>query len=273
LRKTTVYFLNDCVGDTVVNQSKILKNGEILLLENTRFHKGEEENEPTFAEALAKTGDIFVNDAFGSAHRAHASTVGVADYLPAIAGFLMEREIRFLSAITHEPKRPLTVISGGKKVADKLPVIEHLIDRADNLLIGGKIAAEWTVKRPNIIIAEDTGFDITEKAVKEFANVIKKSKTIFWNGPMGMFEKPEYAEGTSKIALAVIEATKNGAVSVVGGGDTAAAVASLVGTEGFTHISTGGGASLEFLEGKTLPGIKCLLSADEFNTIEADRRI
>jgi triosephosphate isomerase len=276
LPKTTIYFANDCIGDIVVNQSKILKNGEILLLENTRFHKEEEQNDAHFAEKLSQLGDIFVNDAFGTAHRAHASTAGVANYLPAVAGFLIQKEIKYLSAIVKSPKRPLTVICGGKKVADKLPIIEHLIDKADNILIGGAISAQWKLTQKsaaNIVVSKDTGFDIGEQTIRDFTDVIGRSSTIFWNGPMGVYEDPEYANGTKQIALAVISATKNGSISIVGGGDTAAAVTELVGTDGFTHISTGGGASLEFIEGKTLPGIKCLLTVREFNKIKQIRGI
>ena len=267
LPKTTIYFASDCVGDVVENQSRILKNGEILLLENTRFYKEEEENDENFSKWLSRLGDIFVNDAFGAAHRAHASTVGITKYLPAVAGFLIEKELRFLSAVTVNPVRPLTIICGGAKVDDKRPIIESLIDKADNILIGGKIAQAWKLDKPckaNIVVARDAEFDINEETIKEFTEIIDQSGTIFWNGPLGMFENPKYAKGTRAIAEAV---SKSHAVSIVGGGDTASAIA---GYE-FNHISTGGGASLEFVQGKELPGISCLLTVTEFNRIEKER--
>jgi phosphoglycerate kinase len=319
LPKTTIYFAHSCIGNSTETQAAALQNGEILLLENTRFYKGEEKNDPEFAKKLANLADIFVNDAFGTAHRAHASTVGVTKYLPAVAGFLIEKELIMLSAVACNPARPLTVISGGKKVADKLGVIENLFAVADNVLIGGGMTytfvkamggevgnsivddtkidycKECIAKAKdsvNLVIACDTvvaaeiksgvktktvstdsipagysGADIGKKTIKKFTDIINKSATIFWNGTLGVSEIAEFENGTKTIAECI--ATCN-AISVIGGGDTASEAVRFVKSENFTHISTGGGASLEFIEGKDLPGIKSLLSPDEFNRIEND---
>ncbi|MDR1917552.1 MAG: phosphoglycerate kinase [Christensenellaceae bacterium] len=319
LPKTTIYFAHNCIGDSVETQAAALQNGEILLLENTRFHEEEAQNDPDFAKKLASLADIFVNDAFASSHRAHASTVGVTEYLPAVAGFLIEKELIMLSAVACNPARPLTVISGGKKVSDKLGVVEHLFGLADNVLIGGGMVytfikamggkvgnsivdetkidycrecIEKAKGNVNLVIASDTvvateikagvktktvpsmeipdgysGADIGAKTIAQFTDIINKSATIFWNGTMGVSEIAEFENGTKAIAEAI--ATGN-AISVVGGGDTASEVVRLAKPQDFTHISTGGGASLEFIEGKELPGIKALLSPEEFNRMEED---
>lgn len=260
-----VQFATETVGAAVEKQVADLPHGGVLLLENTRFTPAETANDPAFAKQLAILGDIFVNDAFGAAHRAHASTVGVADYLPSYAGLLMEREIKYLSQIEN-PKRPFTVIIGGKKASDKLPLARKLADVADNLLVGGKIAQDWEddgIKhRAAIHIAPDKGLDITPATVAEWKPILESSATIFWNGPLGQFDvDPLNALGTQMVA-AIIEASK--AVSVVGGGDTAAAVKDYH----FTHVSTGGGAALEFVElaaagNGTLPGIQCLMKGEK----------
>ena len=255
-----VEFAPATVGSATLAQVAALPDGGVLLLENTRFTAAETANDSAFAKALAMLGDIFVNDAFGSAHRAHASTVGVAEYLPSYAGLLMAREIEGLSQITENPKRPFTVIIGGKKASDKLPLARKLADVADNLLVGGRIAQEWVddgVKhRAQIHIAPDQGLDISPATVAAWRPIIEKSKTIFWNGPLGQFEDQKNSNGTRAVAKIVAESS---AVSVVGGGDTAAAVKDFK----FTHVSTGGGAALEFVEGTELPGIKVLRKGDK----------
>lgn len=343
LPKTTVYFTHSITGGSVKTQAEALQNGEILLLENTRFYPEEEANDPQFAKKLADLADIFVNDAFGTAHRAHASTVGVTAYLPSVAGFLIEKELTMLSAVAVNPARPLTVICGGKKVADKLGVIENLFRVADNVLIGGgmcytfiksaggnignSILDETKIDycrdcmrkakcgqdienadgvsargqdcikkavRVNLVIAADSiiasaaeesaetrtvnsneipdgyaGFDIGPKAVAEFTDIINKSATIFWNGPLGVSEVKCFESGTKAVARAIADSN---AISVIGGGDTASEVTRFVAEKNFTHISTGGGASLQFIEGKELPAIKALLSVDKFNKIESKGR-
>ena len=251
-----VQFATETVGANVEAQVAALPNGAVLLLENTRFTKAETANETEFAKQLAQLGDVFVNDAFGAAHRAHASTVGVASYLPAYAGFLMAREIENLSQITHQPQRPFTVIIGGKKASDKMPLALKLADTADHVLVGGKIAQEWQddgkQHRAEIHIAPDQGLDISMTTVETWRPIIESSRTIFWNGPLGQFDvNPENARGTHAIAQII---SQSDTISIVGGGDTAAAVKDFK----FTHISTGGGAALEFVEGATLPGIVCL---------------
>lgn len=256
LPNVTVQFADTTVGTAVEKQVADLPNGAVLLLENTRFTAAETANDPTFAKALAALGDIFVNDAFGTAHRAHASTVGVANDLPSYAGLLMEREIKYLSQITDQPARPFTVIIGGKKASDKMPLARKLADAADIVLVGGRIAQEWQddgVKhRAKIYVAPDQGLDISAATVAAWKPIIESSRTIFWNGPLGQFDvDPKNAQGTHAIAQIVADCD---AVSVVGGGDTAAAVKDFK----FTHVSTGGGAALEFVEGTTLPGIACL---------------
>ena len=256
LPNVTVQFATTTVGEGVVKQVADLPNGAVLLLENTRFTKAETDNDTTFAKQLAELGDVFVNDAFGAAHRAHASTVGVANYLPAYAGMLMAREIENLSQITNNPERPFTVIIGGKKVSDKMPLARKLADVADHVLVGGKIAQDWqddsVKRRAQIHIAPDQGLDISAETVASWRPIIENSRTIFWNGPLGQFDvDPQNANGTRAVAQIIADCD---AVSVVGGGDTAAAVKDFK----FTHISTGGGAALEFVEGAVLPGIACL---------------
>lgn len=298
-----VAFANDCVGEEAEKVVNSLKNGEAALLENLRFHKEEEKNDPTFAKSLASLGDIFVSDAFGTAHRAHASTAGIADTLPAYAGFLMEKEITYLSKVTQTPVRPLVAIMGGAKVSDKILVIENLLEKVDSLLIGGGMA--YTFRKAQgynigkslceddkldlaksimekakkmgkkLLLTSDVvatkdfstvlgtyklselpedaeGVDIGPETIKAFEAELKTAKTVLWNGPMGVFEKENFANGTKKIAeiLGALDAT-----TVVGGGDSVAAIEQMGCADKVSHVSTGGGACLEFLEGKNLPGI------------------
>lgn len=299
----------DVIGPDAKAKAAALKDGEIMMLENVRFHKEEEKNDPAFAKELSSLAEIFVNDAFGTAHRAHASTAGLADYLPAVCGYLIKKEIDVMGKALSNPARPFVAILGGKKVSDKIQVIENLIDKVDTLIIGGGMtytflkAKGYTVGNSiceddkvelaknllekaqnkgvalmlpidNIVSKEfknDTeyksvpsnaipdgwmGMDIGAQTIVKFSDEIKKAKTIVWNGPMGVFEFDNFANGTREIARAVAE---SGAVSIIGGGDSAAAVEQLGFADKITHISTGGGASLEFLEGKLLPGIAVLL--------------
>ena len=293
------------VDDNVKAAAKDLKAGEMLLIENVRYKAGETKNDPEFAKELSELGDIFVQDAFGSAHRAHSSTAGIADYIPAVSGFLIEKELKFLGEAVNNPKRPFAAIMGGAKVKDKIPVITNLLDKVDILIIGGgmaytffksqgysigkslldeeglelageilKLAAEKGVQfmLPVDVVAADEfsndspygvydvdsipddkmGLDIGPETIKLYTDALKTTKTVVWNGPMGVFEMENFAVGTKAIAecLAEIDAT-----TVIGGGDSAAAVAKFGLADKMTHISTGGGASLEFLEGKELPGI------------------
>jgi len=304
-----IIFANDTIGKDAKEKAANLKNGQILLLENVRFYKEEKKNDKAFAKELASMADVFVNDAFGTAHRAHASTAGIADYLPAVCGFLIKKEIEIMGQALKNPKRPFVAILGGAKVSDKIGVIENLLDKVDSLIIGGGMAytflkakgyqigesiceddkinlAKELMKKAeeknvrlmlpigSIVAKEfknDTefkyvpsdampdgwmGVDIGSLTIEKFTNEIKKARTIVWNGPMGVFEFENFAKGTSEIAKAVSEAD---AVSIIGGGDSAAAIEILGYADKVTHISTGGGASLEFLEGKILPGIECLL--------------
>ena len=308
-----VVFVSDCIGDVAKEAISKLKEGQVALLENIRFYKEEEKNDPAFAQKLADLADFYVNDAFGAAHRGHASTTGVAHLLhPAVSGLLMEKELKCLGGALNNPQRPFTAIVGGAKVSTKIGVLENLIDKVDNIIIGGGMTytfvkaegfsvgnsiceddqietAKAIVKKAkekgvtlvmteDVLIADDfsptanvkvveanaipdgwEGVDAGEKTRAKFAEVIKKSKTILWNGPVGAFEMDVFTEGTKAVALAVQEATKNGAVSVLGGGDTVAAVKKYnLDEASFTHISTGGGASLEFIEGKVLPGVDAL---------------
>ncbi len=293
------------VDDNVKAAAKELKAGEMLLIENVRYVAGETKNDPAFAKELSELGDIFVQDAFGSAHRAHSSTAGIADYIPAVSGFLIEKELKFLGEAVNNPQRPFAAIMGGAKVKDKIPVITNLLDKVDILIIGGGMAytffksqgysigkslldeeglelageilekaAEKGVKfmLPVDVVAADEfandspygvydvdsipedkmGLDIGPETIKLYTDTLKTVKTVVWNGPMGVFEMDNFAVGTKAIAdcLAEIDAT-----TVIGGGDSAAAVAKFGVADKMTHISTGGGASLEFLEGKELPGI------------------
>ena len=303
-----VIMANDVIGDDATNKAENLKEGEILLLENVRFHKEETDNDPEFAKKLASMAEIFVNDAFGTAHRAHASTTGIADYIPGVAGFLIEKELKFLGNAINNPERPFVAILGGAKVSDKIGVIDSLLDKVDTLMIGGGMAYTFfkaqgynvgnslcevektglaleamekaKAKGVKLLLPIDTkigkefkpdtesktvawteipygweGFDIGEKTIEMFKKELQNAKTVIWNGPLGLFEFDQFAIGTNEIGktLAELEAT-----TIIGGGDSAAAVTKAGLADKMTHISTGGGASLEFLEGKKLPGIECL---------------
>jgi len=302
-----VVFAKDCIGEDVKKIAQALKQGDVLLLENTRFHPEEKSNDMNFSKELASLAQFYVNDAFGSAHRAHASVVGVASYFgdPA-CGFLMEEEIKYLEGALKNPRRPLLAIIGGAKVSTKIGVIKNLLNTVNNLIIGGGMcftfykAKGYTIGKSlceenfldeaktlslnakiylpiDVLIAEEKkegsmtknvdasaipenyiGVDIGEQSKNDISNMIKNAKTIVWNGPMGIFEIDQFSQGTKYIAHAVAEATKLGAVSIVGGGDTIAALSKLNLLDKISHASTGGGASLEFLEGKILPGIQAL---------------
>ncbi len=307
LLRRKVIFAKDCVGDEVKNMAQVLRQGDILLLENTRFHPEEESNDPEFSKELASLADFYVNDAFGSAHRAHASVAGIASHFKDPAcGFLMAREIEYLEGALTNPQRPLVAIIGGAKVSTKVGVIKNLLKSVDNLVLGGGMcftflkAKGYSIGKSlcendfldearellnntkiylpiDIVIAQDPkhgmpvknidaaslpedyyGVDIGEKAQQDIAALVKKAKTIVWNGPMGIFEIDDFSKGTVSVANAVAEATASGAVSIVGGGDTIAALRKFNLIDRVSHASTGGGASLEFLEGKELPGIKIL---------------
>lgn len=308
-----VHFISDIVGPDAKSAADALKPGEILILENSRFLPGEETNDPKLSEAFASLADIYVNDAFGSAHRAHASTCGVAEVMKkdgksAVAGFLMEKELRFLGTALANPERPFIAILGGAKISGKIDVIENLLPRVDHLLIGGAMANTFlkaegrevggslveddklelakelvaragdklvlpndcivaTDARPNaatITVTKDKVpkdakiFDVGPATIAEFTRLILEAKTILWNGPVGMFEIADFAKGSAGVAKAVATATGKGATTIVGGGDTAAAVDAFNVADQMTHVSTGGGAALEFLEGKTLPGVAIL---------------
>lgn len=295
----------DCIGPQVEAMAKALQPGEVLMLENVRFHKAEEKNDPEFAQKLAALGEIYVNDAFGSAHRAHASTEGVAHYLPAVSGFLMEQELTYLSRATENPERPYIAILGGAKISDKIAVIENLLTKCDKLIIGGGMAntflaaqgydmADSLVEAGSVDTAKSimakagdklllpvdavigdkfdaeansqvvdvdkvpAGWrvlDIGPKTVEMFSTVLKSARLVVWNGPMGVFEFPKFAEGTFAIARLLGDSN---ATTVIGGGDSASAVKKAGVAKKMTHVSTGGGASLEFLEGKVLPGVAAL---------------
>jgi phosphoglycerate kinase len=297
----------DCVGPVAESAVNMLKPGDVLLLENLRFHAEEEANDPGFAQKLAALGDIYVNDAFGSAHRAHASTEGVAHYLPAAGGFLMERELAYLGRALENPRRPFVAILGGAKVSDKIKVIDNLLGKVDRLLIGGGMANTFLKAQGLAVgdsLVEDESLDIAKQlmarggdklvlptdavvadafdpnaksrvvavkavpagwrildigpdTVKRFKAALVGARTVVWNGPMGVFEFPRFAEGTRAIAKALAELSD--ATTVIGGGDSAAAVEQAGLADRMTHISTGGGASLEFLEGQVLPGVAALM--------------
>ncbi len=307
-----VKFAPDCIGDQVKAIVNSLINGDVLLLENLRFHPEEEKNTPAFAQQLAELGDVYINDAFGSAHRAHASTEGVTKFIKVCAsGYLMQKELDYLGEAISNPVRPFTAILGGSKISGKIDVIENLLPKVDNLLIGGgmaytfykamgyeigtslleaekiELAKEMLVKfktsKAKVILPKDNvvasefknesplsivdsdkipadkmGLDIGPGTIEEFKDVILRSKTVIWNGPMGVFEFDNFAKGTDTIAAALAEATKNGAVTVIGGGDSAAAIKKAGLDDKVSHVSTGGGASLEFFEGKVLPGVEAL---------------
>ena len=304
-----VGFVADCVGAQALAASKALPDGGFVLLENVRFHKEEEANDPTFSQALAANGDLYVNDAFGTAHRAHASTAGVAAYLPAYAGFLMEAELAALARLTDDPVKPFVCAIGGAKVADKVGVFENLLARVDAFVIGGGMANTFlaaggvdvgnslrdkdlapaqaiiahakergvTLHLPTDAVVADAFdqdetartvaldavgsgmiLDIGPASAAAYAAVLRNAKTIVFNGPMGVYEKAPYQNGTRTIGEAIATATRAGATSVVGGGDAAAAAHELGFADGMTHVSTGGGATLEFLEGRVLPGVAAL---------------
>ena len=307
-----VVMAKDVVGEDAKAKAAALKDGDVMLLENTRFEKGETKNDPELSKALASMADLFVNDAFGTAHRAHSSTAGVADYLPAVCGYLVQKEVSIMGKALADPERPFVAILGGAKVSDKLNVINNLLEKVDTLIIGGGMAFTFLAAKgydigkslvdsekidyckemmakaeskgvklllpvdavvadsfPNPIDAEiavetvaadaipadKMGLDIGEKSQTLFADAVKSAKTVVWNGPMGVFENPTLAKGTIAVAQALADSS---AVTIVGGGDSAAACEQLGFADKITHISTGGGASLEFLEGLELPGIACL---------------
>ena len=307
-----VIMAEDVVGPDAQAKAAALKDGDVMLLENVRYMKGETKNDPELSKQLASMADLFVNDAFGTAHRAHSSTAGVADYLPAVCGFLVQKEVEIMGKALADPERPFVAILGGAKVSDKLNVINNLLDKVDTLIIGGGMAftflaakgydvgaslvdnekidyckemmAKAEAKGVKLLLPVDTvvaggfpdpidaeiavetvpsdaiapgkmGLDIGEAACREFAEAVKSAKTVVWNGPMGVFENPVLSKGTKAVAQALADSD---AVTIVGGGDSAAACEQPGFAGKITHISTGGGASLEFLEGKTLPGIACL---------------
>ena len=305
-----VIFVENLIGEDVTQAVNDLQKGQVILLENTRFEKGEKKNDPDLSKQLAKLGDVHVNDAFGTAHRAHASNVGVADYLVSVSGFLLEKEIEFLGNVVENPEKPYVAILGGAKVSDKIGVIENLITKADKLIIGGAMMFTfWKAKgyeTGNSLVEEDKielakelmeraekhgvelilpvdalvaekmekgaqtktvsaqegvpdgmmGLDIGEASIKLFKDALKDAKTVIWNGPMGVFEIEDFAKGTESIAKTLAE--MKDAKTVIGGGDSAAAIAKFGLKDKVTHVSTGGGASLEMLEGKELPGVSSL---------------
>ncbi len=300
-----VRLLPDCVGEEVRETCAALQPGEVVLLENVRFHPEEEKNDPAFAQELASLADFYVNDAFGTAHRAHASTAGVADYLPSAAGFLIDKEIEYLGKAVNDPKRPLVAVMGGSKVHDKIALIDNMLPKVDRLLIGGGmvftflkaqgkeignslldaesvdyaagllrnnsdkivlptdvvVAPEFKADAPATTVSVDAipsdqlGLDIGPESSAEFAKIITEAGTVIWNGPMGVFEMDAFANGTKVVAKAMADSS---ALTIVGGGDSAAAVEKFGFADAMSHVSTGGGASLEFLEGKDLPGIAAL---------------
>lgn len=307
-----VKMAKDVVGESAKELAANLKDGEVMLLENVRFHKEETKNDPEFSKDLASLAEIYVNDAFGSAHRAHSSTTGVADYLPAVCGFLIQKEIAFIGGALANPKRPLVAILGGAKVSDKIGVITNLLDKVDTLIVGGgmaytfmkslgysigtsiceddrvedakkmmedakakgvkflipvdnKVGKEYKPDTEAMVVDSDNlpdgwmGLDIGPKTQALFCDAVKDAGTVIWNGPMGVSEWDNFASGTIAVAKAVAE---SGAISIIGGGDSAAAVQKLGFADKMSHISTGGGASLEFLEGKDLPGIVALNDKD-----------
>jgi len=253
----------DCVGKKIEKLTDEMKPGEVLLLENLRFHKEEEEEDLNFARALSKLGDIYINDAFGASHRAHASITGIPKYLPSGAGLLLEKEIKTLTNLMENPRKPLVVVVGGAKVETKAELINKISKVADFVLIGGLIQRE--IKEKGIFLScpqkilspidEIDGKDIGPETIKLFKEKINSAKTIFWSGPLGMIEKKEFSEGTEEIAKAII---KSGAFSIAGGGETIEFINKLGLSSKFNHVSTGGGAMLEFLSGEKLPGIEAL---------------
>ncbi|PIQ07851.1 MAG: phosphoglycerate kinase [Ignavibacteriales bacterium CG18_big_fil_WC_8_21_14_2_50_31_20] len=310
-----VKFANDSVGSNVASLVSTLNDGDVLLLENLRFHIEETDNDETFSKELASLGDIYVNDAFGSAHRAHASTEGVTKFIDTcVSGYLMQKELNYLHNAIAEPNRPFTAILGGAKITGKIDVIENLLKKVDTLIIGGgmaytfykaqgfeigtslldadkvELAKEMLTKfkssnvkvllptdvvvarefdnaspsevvKVNSMPSDKMGLDIGPESIELFCAEIKKSKTVVWNGPMGVFEFTNFANGTNAVANALAEATENGAITIIGGGDSASAIKKAGLDKKVSHVSTGGGASLEFLEGKVLPGVEALTNA------------
>ena len=305
-----VKLADDIIGESAKTLTANMENGDIVLLENVRFDAREEANNPEFAKELASMAELYVNDAFGTAHRAHSSTAGVAAYLPAVAGFLMEKELNFLGTTLENPERPFMAILGGKKVSDKIGVIDSLLEKVNTLMIGGGMAYTFfkamgynvgnsiceldkldlakglmekaKAKGVKLMLPVDTrvgkefsadtesktvkyteipygweGFDIGEETIKMYEEELSKAKTVIWNGPLGLFEFDQFAKGTNSVAQYL--GNLEGVTTIIGGGDSAAAIEKLGIGNKFTHISTGGGASLEFLEGKKLPGVECLL--------------
>ena len=306
----------DCIGAETEKMVNEMKAGDVLLLENLRFHKQEEKNDPDFAKQLAKLGEVYINDAFGSAHRAHASTEGVTKYIKTCAaGYLMQKELDYLGSALANPKRPYCAVLGGAKISGKIDVINNLLDKVDTLIVGGGMAFTFfkaqgkeigkslleeekldlakellekvkssklkfllpvdvvvtdefknespaTIVEVDKIPADKMGLDIGPKSIKLFSDELMKSKTIVWNGPMGVFEMDNFAKGTFAVAEALAKATEGGAVTVIGGGDSAAAISNAGLEKKISHVSTGGGASLEFLEGKVLPGVAALTDAN-----------
>lgn len=307
-----VHFATDCIGSEAEKVISRAAFGDIVLLENVRFHKGETKNDPEFSKALAKLGDLFINDAFGSSHRAHSSVSGITTYLqPAAAGFLLEKEIRYLSDSINAPKRPFVAVLGGAKVSDKIPVIENLINKVDTIIVGGgmtytfykakglpignsileedrvelagKLIQEAKEKGVNLMLPVDSviadkfsneanlkvvgengieygwmALDIGPETIRLYSDCITNAGTVIWNGPMGVFELDNFSKGTFAVARALADATDQGTISIIGGGDSAAAIKKAGLEKNVTHVSTGGGASLEYLEGKELPGITAL---------------
>lgn len=307
-----VHFAEDCIGAAAESVIDAAQPGEIVVLENVRFHKGETKNDPDFSRALAALGDVFINDAFGSSHRAHSSVAGITEFLqPAAAGYLLEKEIRYLSDSVNAPKRPFVAVLGGAKVSDKIPVIENLIEKVDTIIVGGgmtytfykakgipigkskleedrvelagELIATAAAKGVHLLLPVDSvvaqefsndvpvktvgesgiedgwmALDIGPESVKLFSDTIRQAGTVIWNGPMGVFEMSNFSNGTFSVAQALADATAKGTISIIGGGDSAAAIKKAGLDDKVTHVSTGGGASLEYLEGKELPGITCL---------------
>ena len=311
--QTTVHFADDCIGDIAVEKASNLKNGEILLLENLRFHEEEKKGDVAFAEKLSKLGDVYVNDAFGTAHRAHASTSIIAQFFPndKMCGFIMKAELENAQKVLESAERPYTAIMGGAKISDKILIIERLLDKVDHIIIGGGMSytffkalggnigkslveddkldlAKTLIEKAkekgvelhlpvDSVVADDfnndanteintnfsikegyMGLDIGPEASEVFAGIIGKSKTVLWNGPMGVFEMSNFAKGTNTVAEAVVAATDKGGFSLIGGGDSAAAVNILGYGDKVSYVSTGGGALLEYMEGKELPGVSAL---------------